>query len=308
MGQPSSPPKRASYAKVKTLIGFINLDKQPGQSSRDAVNAVQRLVWPAKIGHCGTLDPLATGVLVVCVGPATRLTNLVHEASKTYIGDFCLGISSATEDIEGEVVPMIDAPLVTAAQIESVLPKFVGTIDQMPPKFSALKVNGKRAYELARQGKEVKLKSRQIQIHSLRLTEFDYPNFQLEIECGTGTYVRSLGRDIGDRVGSAAIMTALQRTAIGPFSIGATINVSDLNAQNISQHMLPVDHCLHDLQPVVVNDAQARGLIDAQPLHLPAYAEFERVVAFDKRNRVLAVLHRRDDNIFTPKINFSKYW
>lgn len=290
------------------MIGFINLDKQPGQTSRDGVNAVQRLVRPAKIGHCGTLDPLATGVLVVCVGPATRLTNLVQEAPKTYIGDFRLGVSSDTEDIEGQVEPLVDAPVITAAEIETVLPEFVGQIDQMPPKFSALKVNGKRAYDLARQGKEVKLKSRQIQVYSLRLTAFEYPNFQLKIECGSGTYVRSLGRDIGARVGSAAIMTALQRTAIGSFSIVNTVSTMALDAQNISQHLLPVDHCLDSLERVVINDAQARGLIDAQPLHLPSHADFDRVVAVDKKARVLAVLHRRDDNIFTPKINFSKYW
>ena len=290
------------------MIGLINLNKQLGQTSRDAVNAVQRLVRPAKIGHCGTLDPLATGVLVVCVGPATRLTNLVQETSKTYVGDFRLGVSSDTEDIEGQLVPLIDAPTITAAQIESVLPEFVGVIEQMPPKFSALKVNGKRAYDLARQGKEVKLKSRQIQVDSLRLTGFKYPNFQLTIQCGTGTYVRSLGRDIGARVGSAAVMTALQRTAIGSFRVEGAVNASCLNAENLSQHLLPIDRCLNDLERVVVNDAQARGLIDAQPLHLPAYVDFERVVAMDKHDRVLAVLHRRDENIFTPKINFSKYW
>ena len=290
------------------MIGLINLNKQLGQTSREAVNAVQRLVRPAKIGHCGTLDPLATGVLVVCVGPATRLTNLVQETSKTYVGDFRLGVSSDTEDIEGQLVPLIDAPTITAAQIESVLPEFVGVIEQMPPKFSALKVNGKRAYDLARQGKEVKLKSRQIKVDSLRLTGFEYPNFQLTIQCGTGTYVRSLGRDIGARVGSAAVMTALQRTAIGSFTVEGAVSASDLNAENLSQHLLPIDRCLNDLERVVVNDAQARGLIDAQPLHLPAYVDFERVVAMDKHERVLAVLHRRDENIFTPKINFSKYW
>ena len=290
------------------MIGFINLNKQLGQTSREGVNAVQQLVRPAKIGHCGTLDPLATGVLVVCVGPATRLTNLVLEASKTYIGDFRLGVSSDTEDIEGQLVPMVDAPPVTAAQIESVLPEFVGDIEQMPPKFSALKVNGKRAYDLARQGKEVKLKPRQIQVYSLRLISFEYPNFQLAIDCGSGTYVRSLGRDIGARVGSAAIMTALKRTAIGTFLVEDAIDTSVLNSENISQHLLPVDHCLHELKRVKVNDAQARGLIDAQPLDLPAYADFERIVALDKRDRVLAVLHRRDECLFTPKINFSKYW
>ena len=119
------------------MIGFINLNKLPGQSSRDAVNAVQKLVRPAKIGHCGTLDPLATGVLVVCVGPATRLTNLVQEASKTYVGDFRLGVSSETEDIEGQLKPLVDAPVVTAAQIAEVLPEFIGQIQQMPPKYSA---------------------------------------------------------------------------------------------------------------------------------------------------------------------------
>ena len=290
------------------MIGFINLNKSPGKSSRDAVNAVQRLVRPAKVGHCGTLDPLATGVLVVCVGPATRLTNLVQEASKTYVGDFRLGVSSDTEDIEGQLEPLADAPVVTAEQIEAVLPEFTGEIQQMPPKFSALKVNGKRAYDLARQGKEVKLKSRLIQIYSLRLTVFDYPNFQLEIECGTGTYVRSLGRDIGARVGSAAIMTALERTAIGGFSVGEAVAANDLDADNIAQCLLPVDHCLQGVERVVLNDDQALGLVDAKPVCLPDYGGAERVVAVDGQGRVLAILIRREDSIFTPKINFSKYW
>ena len=290
------------------MIGFINLNKSPGKSSRDAVNAVQRLVRPAKVGHCGTLDPLATGVLVVCVGPATRLTNLVQEASKTYVGDFRLGVSSDTEDIEGQLEPLADAPVVTAEQIEAVLPEFTGEIQQMPPKFSALKVNGKRAYDLARQGKEVKLKSRLIQIYSLRLTVFDYPNFQLEIECGTGTYVRSLGRDIGARVGSAAIMTALERTAIGGFSVGEAVAANDLDADNIAQCLLPVDHCLQGVERVVLNDDQALGLVDAKPVCLPDCGGAERVVAVDGQGRVLAILIRREDSIFTPKINFSKYW
>lgn len=289
------------------MIGFINLNKQAAQTSRDAVNAVQRLVRPAKIGHCGTLDPLATGVLVVCIGPATRLTNLVHEASKTYVGDFRLGFSSDTEDIEGQVVPLVNAPAVTAAQIEAILPEFIGEIEQVPPKFSALKVNGKRAYDLARQGEEVKLKPRQIRIHSLQLAAFEYPNFQLKIECGTGTYVRSLGRDIGDRVGSAAMMTALRRTAIGDFSLKEAIDVTDLDTQNISQHLLPVDQGLRGLERVVLNDANARGLIDAQPVQLPTHVGFDRVLATDRQGRVLAVLYRRDKDIFTPKINFSKY-
>ena len=290
------------------MIGFINLNKLPGQSSRDAVNAVQKLVRPAKIGHCGTLDPLATGVLVVCVGPATRLTNLVQEASKTYVGSFRLGVSSETEDIEGRLEPLADAPVITAAQIEAVLPKFSGEIQQMPPKFSALKINGKRAYDLARQGKEVKLQPRLIQVYSLRLTAFDYPDFQLEIECGTGTYVRSLGRDIGACVGSAAIMTALERTAIGSFSIGEAVNPDDLDAGNVAQHLLPVDHCLQGVERVVLGDDQALGLLDAKPVNLPDYAGSERLVAMDGQGRVLAILLRREAGFFTPKINFSRYW
>ncbi len=290
------------------MIGFINLNKQPGQTSRDAVNAAQRLVRPAKIGHCGTLDPLATGVLVVCVGPATRLTNLVQETSKTYVGDFRLGVSSDTEDIEGQLEPLAEAPVVTAAQIEAVLPDFVGEIEQMPPKFSALKVNGKRAYDLARQGKEVKLKPRQIQVYSLRLTGFEYPNFQLQIECGTGTYVRSLGRDIGASVGSAAIMTALERTAIGEFSVAQAVRVDDLNAENIVQHLLPVDHCLQGVERVILDDDQAAGLVDAKPVRLLGFADSERVVGVDGQGRVLAILIQREDCIFTPKINFAKYW
>ena len=245
---------------------------------------------------------------MVCVGPATRLTNLVQEAPKTYVGGFRLGVSSDTEDIEGQLEPLADAPVITAAQIEAVLPEFIGEIQQMPPKFSALKVNGKRAYDLARQGKEVELKLRQIQVHSLRLTAFDFPNFQLEIECGTGTYVRSLGRDIAARVGSAAIMTALERTAIGSFSVEQAVGRNDLDAENIAQHLLPVDRCLQGVERVVLDDDQALGLVDAKPVCLPDCSGLDRVVAVDGQGRVLAILLRREGGVFTPKINFSKYW
>ena len=156
----SPPPLLAS--------GLLNVDKPAGMTSRDAVDLVQRLARPAKVGHAGTLDPLATGVLVICVGAATRLIEYVQRMPKRYVGTFLLGRSSTTEDIEGQVTLLSDPPIPAAAQIEAATEKFVGSLLQRPPAFSALKVAGKRAYDLARRGEAVELKPRPVEVYALK--------------------------------------------------------------------------------------------------------------------------------------------
>ena len=178
------------------MFGFLNINKPPHFTSRGAVNAIQKLIKPTRVGHAGTLDPLATGVLVLCVGPATRLTRFIQDQPKVYLAEFELGVTSDTEDRYGEksIVPF--ASEISAEALADVLPSFTGKILQRPPAFSALKVQGKRAYTLARQGKDVQLKPREIEVYDLQLVNFSFPKFQLRIRCGSGTYVRSLGRDI----------------------------------------------------------------------------------------------------------------
>ena len=195
---------------------------------------------PVKVGHAGTLDPLASGVLLVLVGQAVRLTDAVHTLRKQYIGSFQLGVTSESTDCGTPVVPIDSAPSLDREAIEGQLPSFIGTIEQLPPKYSAVWIGGKRAHELARAGKDFAMPSRQVLISSLELTFFEYPHFELKMTCGTGTYVRSLGRDIARKLGSDAVMTKLVRTAIGPFDIESSCNVNVLtNKESIENHLAP---------------------------------------------------------------------
>ena len=214
---PLHDPSRHRYDTA--MFGLLNVHKPAGITSRDVVNRIQRVVRPVKVGHAGTLDPLATGVLVICLGSATRLIEYVQRMPKHYRGTFLLGRKSDTEDIEGEIEVLDAAPQPSIDEIHAALPQFVGTIRQRPPAYSALKVGGKRAYQLARAGQEVQLAARPIEVYSLSLQHYEYPEIVLDIQCGSGTYVRSLGRDLADGLGTGAVMSALERTAIGDFDL-----------------------------------------------------------------------------------------
>ena len=205
------------------MFGILNVDKPKGMTSRDVVNVVQRMIRPVKVGHAGTLDPLATGVLVLMVGRATRLTEYIHSVSKTYLGTFQLGKVSNTEDIEGEVVSRNVLAVPNLKTVKAVVASFSGVQQQMPPAFSALKVNGKRAYDLARQGEKVELQPREIQVFHIEVVAYKYPVLTIEVKCTSGTYIRSLGRDIGEALQTGAVMTDLQRTSIGAFKIGQAV-------------------------------------------------------------------------------------
>ena len=228
--------------------GLLNIDKPAGVTSRDAVDLVQRLARPAKVGHAGTLDPLATGVLVTCVGSATRLIEYVQRMPKSYVGTFLLGRSSTTEDIDGPVTLLPDPPIPPSAGIEAAAEKFVGRFLQRPPVFSALKVAGRRAYDLARRGESPELKPRPIEVYALKVARYDYPELVLEIQCGSGTYVRSLGRDLAESLGTAAVMSALARTAIGPWTLETAVDPRTLTAENWQARLEPLCKALAALR------------------------------------------------------------
>lgn len=209
--------------------GIFNINKPAGITSRKVVDRISKLVRPAKAGHAGTLDPLATGVLVVCVGPATRLVPFIQDRPKTYRARFLLGRTSNTDDVDGEVTPSaVSGEDVTRERIESLLPRFVGTIQQVPPQYSAVHVKGQRAYKRARRGEAVDLPARTVEVYRLELLSFDFPEVELEIECGSGTYVRSIGRDLGERLGCGAVMSGLVRSRIGPFSLETAVELDVL--------------------------------------------------------------------------------
>jgi len=221
------------------LSGLLNIYKPAGWSSRDVVNRVERLVKTPKAGHAGTLDPLAEGVLVVAVGPATRLITCVQEREKEYHATFQLGCRSDTDDSTGEITTIEVARPPVLADIEALLPQFRGDLLQIPPQFSAVHINGKRAYALARQGEAVDIAPRQVHVSRLEILNYTWPKLELLIECGSGTYVRSIGRDLGELLGCGAIMTALLRSCIGPFHSTDAVAMEDLQRDNIATHVQP---------------------------------------------------------------------
>jgi len=191
------------------MFGLLNLNKPAGMSSRDAVNRVQWLARKmtgekVKVGHAGTLDPIATGVLVVCLGPATKLIEHVQRMPKQYRGTFLLGRRSPSDDVELEAEPLTNPPIPTADEIAAALPAFMGEIQQTPPAYSAIKIKGRKAYDLARRGEQVEMTPRTVTIHSLDIVRYEYPELVLNIRCGSGTYVRALGRAVAKSLGTAA--------------------------------------------------------------------------------------------------------
>lgn len=289
-----------------TVSGILNLNKPAGWTSRDAVNKVQRLVErKTKIGHAGTLDPLARGVLVVPLGPATRLIEYVQKMPKTYRAEFRLGCTSNTEDSEGTVVELESPPVPGEGDIRNALPRFVGKILQRPPAYSALKVAGRRAYALARQGKAVELAPREIVVYRLELDDYAYPRIGLTIECGSGTYVRSLGRDLAESLGTGAVMTGLERTAIGPFRVEEALDPNDLNQDNLSAALLPAAMAVSHLPTIILDDEAVRriqnGLAIRRPPEIDPRTE---TVAVDRGGRLIGILTGRGARDLKTKRNF----
>ncbi|MEN1681048.1 MAG: tRNA pseudouridine(55) synthase TruB [Planctomycetota bacterium] len=262
------------------MFGLLNLNKPKGATSRDAVNRVHWLVRQAegaarkrdasKVGHAGTLDPIATGVLVVCVGAATRLIEHVQRQPKRYRGTFLLGCRSPSDDVELTPEPLADPPIPSEQQLADALPAFVGEIEQTPPAYSAIKIDGKKAYELARAGTEVEMKPRRVTIHSLQIVRYAYPELVLDVRCGGGTYIRALGRDLAESLGTAAVMSELVRTAIGPFTLDAAICPRELSEATLADALLPAAMAVADLPQIELSPQQTEELRHGRPLPPPA--------------------------------------
>ncbi|MCD0460862.1 tRNA pseudouridine(55) synthase TruB [Roseiconus lacunae] len=250
------------------MFGFLNCNKPAGFSSRDLVNVVQGRLRGRKIkvGHCGTLDPLADGVLVVAVGPASRLVPYVHETTKDYRGTFRLAAESPTGDIEVEPKFFDDHPVPTLEQIATACRSLTGVIEQTPPAYSAIKVAGRRAYEMARKGQQVEMPKRTIVIESLAVDRYEYPELELAITCSTGTYIRTLGIDLAKAVGTTAVMTGLQRTRVGDFDLRLSHHIDTLRDQPIETLLQPATDGVAHLPKLVVDDEQAQRLVNGLSL------------------------------------------
>jgi tRNA pseudouridine55 synthase len=254
------------------IDGWVVLDKPLGLGSTSAVGRVRWLFGAAKAGHGGTLDPLATGVLPIALGEATKTVPFVMDGRKEYKFTLCFGEARSTEDAEGEVTATSDARPADEA-IRAALPAFIGEIEQMPPAFSALKIDGQRAYDLARAGEAVVLKARKVTIGRLELLgrpDADHADFV--VGCGKGTYIRSLGRDLALALGTVGYLSALRRTVAGPFREEGSISLSKLEALGHIPPLLgalaPVETALDDIPALALTEAQADLLRHGQPVFL----------------------------------------
>ncbi|MGB3297287.1 MAG: tRNA pseudouridine(55) synthase TruB [Phormidesmis sp.] len=254
------------------MDGFINLNKPAHWTSHDCVARVRRLLNTKKVGHGGTLDPLAIGVLPLAVGRATRLLQYLP-ASKSYRAIIRFGMTTVTDDLEGEVLTQRDAAHLQLSDIEALLPQFVGTLSQTPPMYSAIQVQGKRLYDLARQGKTVDVPVRQVVVHQLTPVEWrsgKQPELAVEIECGPGTYIRSLARDLGEALGSGATLAQLTRTHSSGFNLLNSLTLAALEQAIAAESFVPdaAGKAVEHLRAIALSPPLARRWCQGQKLAL----------------------------------------
>ena len=239
------------------MIGFLNIDKPLGLTSHDVVARVRRGLKIKKVGHAGTLDPLATGVLVLCLGAATRLSEYVMHTTKQYRAQIHLGVETATYDAEGEITAQYDIYHLTLADIERALAQFMGEIEQLPPMYSAIKQGGRKLYDIARAGEEVERQPRRVEIMALDILDWSPPQVTVDVTCSAGTYIRSLAHDMGEVLGVGAHLSGLVRTASGSFHLADSIGLDALLENSDWTHYLvpPAAALVH--LPVIQCDAAA---------------------------------------------------
>ncbi|TVP45917.1 MAG: tRNA pseudouridine(55) synthase TruB [Halomonas sp.] len=252
--------------------GVLLLDKPKGLSSNHALQRVRRLFQAQKAGHTGTLDPMATGLLPICLGEATKFSSHLLEADKMYRTRVELGVITDTGDAEGTIIEQREVPCLNADDVEAVLTRFRGEIDQVPPMYSALKHQGKKLYELAREGKQVERAARRISVYDARLLSFDGSAFELEVTCSKGTYIRTLAEDIGQALGCGAHISQLRRLKTGPFladgmwTLEALESLADQAA--LEAELMPVDVLVDHLPSLMVDDTAHARLAHGQPAML----------------------------------------
>ena len=299
------------------LDGILVVSKPAGPTSHDVVGLVRRLAATKRVGHGGTLDPFASGVLPIFLGHATRVVEYHLGDRKGYRATVCLGASSTTDDLEGELTPVAGrAP--DRAALEAALPGVTGTISQRPPAFSAIKVAGRRAYALARAGETVLLPTREVTIHSIDLvswddTDPDRPIVIIDVACSAGTYIRALARDLGESLGSAAYLGALTRTASGPFTLDGAANLEEIRSlaadgpAGLSAILRPLDTGLDAFPIVVLTSAEvaavARGQFVRPVAGLPDHAEHYRLT--DPDGRIVAIASAAAGRLAPDKVFVS---
>ena len=277
------------------ISGVLNVDKAAGETSFQVVRKLRHLTGAHRVGHAGTLDPLATGVLPILFESATRLAEFAHRLPKTYVADIHLGFSTATDDGEAEAIPQGDPSGLTIAALAEALAHFTGRILQEPPAFSAVKVEGERAYRLARRGEEPKPAAREVDVYEARVLDFA-PGPQavarVEIRCGSGTYLRSIARDLGRQLGVGGYLGRLVRTAYGPLTVETAMTVgAQTSAEDVRDRLLPAEVILPDMERVRLNVEQEAMVRQGRAVRVLPEPGPGPVRAHDLTGRLVALGH-----------------
>jgi len=281
--------------------GIVVVDKPVGWTSHDVVAKVRRLAGQKRVGHAGTLDPLASGVLPVLLGRATRLMELVQSGRKAYRTTVALGRATGTDDGEGSVIAEAPVPGLSAATIEGTLAGFRGEILQTPPPYSALKVDGQRAYVLARRGESVTLAPRAVTIDALELLAFSSTELELQVVCSRGTYIRALARDVARALGTVGYMSALRRTSVGPFSAIEAWSPDQLAADGLAAHILSAQRVLPEAPLLSLNAGDTRKVCNGQSIQVDGPLRPGHAWVYDPDGRLLC-LGTVDGSLLRPLI------
>jgi tRNA pseudouridine55 synthase len=284
--------------------GVLNIGKPAGITSHDVVDRVRRLAQIRRVGHAGTLDPLATGVLLVCLGRATRLAEYLVGRRKQYEATVRLGQATDTYDAAGRVVEERPIANVTLGTMTDALSQFRGAIQQQPPMYSAVKRSGQPLYKLARQGIQVERPSREVTVYSLEQIGWNPPDLCLRIVCSAGTYVRSLAHDLGEELGCGGHVSALERTAVGDFELGSAVSLAELNRDNLSTYTQSIDVAVAHLPRLNVTENGTKRLLQGQSIqHLPDHPRAPLVRAYDDGGRFIGVVARMEQ-LWQPRKMF----
>jgi tRNA pseudouridine55 synthase len=286
-------------SEVADFCGILSVDKPAGMTSHDVVAAVRRITGQRRVGHAGTLDPLATGLLLLCLGQATRVVEYLRRGRKVYLATVQLGVATDTYDATGQVVAVAPVGDLSRAQIEEPLAEFVGHIEQKPPVYSAIKSKGTPLYKLARQGRAVSPPPRQVEIEAIELLAWDAPDLVLLVSCGPGTYIRSLAHDLGQRLGTGGHLTALRRLSSGHWRVEDALALDEVAGafqKGLGPQILhPLDEALWEFAAVALDDEQAALVRHGRNVSLPVPAGDSMLRAYAPTGEFLALLEPGED-------------
>ncbi|HHH45713.1 MAG TPA: tRNA pseudouridine(55) synthase TruB [Thiotrichales bacterium] len=294
-------------AKGRNVNGILLLDKPAGMTSNEALQAVKRLYFARKAGHTGSLDPLATGLLPICLGEATKVSGFLLDADKRYRVRCRLGERTTTGDTEGEVIATAPVPELDEAHIREVLGRFTGEIEQVPPMYSAVKHEGQRLYKLAREGVEVERQPRRIRIHALELEGWQPPFLDIDVHCSKGTYVRTLAEDIARALGTEGHVHALRRTGVGPYDDSALVTLDEVKAASeqgreaLDALLQPIESALMQWPDVHLTDDAAFYVRQGQPVLVPHAPTSGWVRMYRKDSDFLGMGQILDDGRVAPR-------